>query len=75
MGEVVGEGGRPGHARRHAIGYLDRAPSLRPAEIRFLEEAARYLFAPLGQVMADFLPPFPALGHRVRLYPGVDPKV
>ncbi|GAB5602872.1 primosomal protein N' [Thermus sp. FJN-A] len=75
VGVVVGEGGRPGHALRHAIGYLDREPYLRPEEIRFLEEAARYLFAPLGQVMADLLPPFPALGHRVRLYPGVDPKV
>lgn len=59
MGVVVGEGGRPSLNLRHAIAYLDPAPYLRPEEILFLEEAARYLFAPLGQVLADFLPPFP----------------
>lgn len=75
VGVVVGEGGRPSHALRHAIAYLDPKPYLRPQEIRFLEEAARYLFAPLGQVLADFLPPFPELRHRVRLYPGADPRV
>jgi len=75
VGGVVGEGGRPSLNLRHAIAYLDPAPYLRPEEILFLEEAARYLFAPLGQVLADFLPPFPPLRHRVRLYPGADPKV
>lgn len=75
VGVVVGEGGRPSLNLRHAIAYLDPAPYLRPEEILFLEEAARYLFAPLGQVLADFLPPFPPLRHRVRLYPGADPKV
>ncbi|WP_167817012.1 primosomal protein N' [Thermus tengchongensis] len=75
VGVVVGEGGRPSHALRHAIAYLDGAPYLRAEEVLFLEEAARYLFAPLGQVLADFLPPFPELRHRVRLYPGADPKV
>lgn len=59
VGVVVGEGGRPSLNLRHAIAYLDPAPYLRPEEILFLEEAARYLFAPLGQVLADFLPPFP----------------
>ncbi|MFX9250592.1 hypothetical protein ABTN82_19210, partial [Acinetobacter baumannii] len=75
VGVVVGEGGRPSHALRHAIAYLDSRPYLRPEEILFLEEAARYLFAPLGQVLADFLPPFPELRHRVRLYPGADPAL
>ncbi len=75
VGGVVGEGGRPSHALRHAIAYLDSRPYLRPEEILFLEEAARYLFAPLGQVLADFLPPFPELRHRVRLYPGADPAL
>ncbi|GAA6756787.1 primosomal protein N' [Thermus thalpophilus] len=73
LGVVVGEGGRPSHALRHAIAYLDQGPYLRPEEILFLEEAARYLFAPLGQVLADLLPPFPEVRHRVRLYPGADP--
>lgn len=75
VGVVVGEGGRPSHALRHAIAYLDSRPYLRPEEILFLEEAARYLFAPLGQMLADFLPPFPELRHRVRLYPGADPAL
>ncbi|AEV17280.1 Primosomal protein N' [Thermus sp. CCB_US3_UF1] len=75
VGVVVGEGGRPSHALRHAIAYLDPGPYLRPEEILFLEEASRYLFAPLGQVLQDFLPPFPELRHRVRLFPGADPKV
>ncbi|TBH21291.1 primosomal protein N' [Thermus thermamylovorans] len=75
VGVVVGEGGRPSHALRHALAYLDGAPYLRPEEVLFLEEASRYLFAPLGQVLADFLPPSPELRHRVRLYPGADPKV
>ncbi|WP_243027982.1 primosomal protein N' [Thermus albus] len=75
VGVVVGEGGRASHALRHAIAYLDEKPYLRPEEILFLEEAARYLFAPLGQVLADFLPPFPELRHRVRLYPGADPRL
>ncbi|GGM92515.1 putative primosomal protein N' [Thermus composti] len=75
LGVVVGEGGRPSPHLRHAIAYLDEAPYLRLEEILFLEEAARFLFAPLGQVLADLLPPFPPLRHRVRLYPGADPKV
>ncbi|WP_022797669.1 primosomal protein N' [Thermus islandicus] len=76
LGVVVGEEeGRGGMGLRHAIAYLDPGPSLRPEEIRFLEEAARYLFAPLGQVLADLLPPFPEVRHRVRLFPGTDPKV
>jgi primosomal protein N' (replication factor Y) (superfamily II helicase) len=76
VGVVVGEEEvRPGPGLRHAIAYLDQKPYLREEEIRFAEEAARYLFAPLGQVLADFLPPFPELKHRVRLYPGADPKV
>ncbi len=76
VGVVVGEEEvRPGPGLRHAIAYLDQTPYLRPEEIRFAEEAARYLFAPLGQVLLDFLPPFPELSHRVRLYPGADPKV
>ncbi|MEN2981867.1 MAG: hypothetical protein ABDH20_04650 [Thermus sp.] len=75
VGVVVGEGGKPSHALRHAIAYLDPGPYLRPEEILFLEEASRYLFAPLGQVLQDFLPPFPELRHRVRLFPGADPKV
>jgi primosomal protein N' (replication factor Y) (superfamily II helicase) len=76
VGVVVGEEEvRAGPGLRHAIAYLDQKPYLREEEIRFAEEAARYLFAPLGQVLADFLPPFPELKHRVRLYPGADPKV
>ncbi|SDF08211.1 replication restart DNA helicase PriA [Thermus arciformis] len=76
LGVVVGEEEAPkGPALRHAIAYLDPAPYLRPQEVAFLEEAARYLFAPLGQVLADLLPPFPEVRHRVRLYPGADPKV
>ncbi|BDG17431.1 primosomal protein N' [Thermus brockianus] len=74
LGVVVGEGGGPAHTLRHAIAYLDQGPYLRPEEILFLEEAARYLFAPLGQVLSDFLPPFPEVRHRVRLYPGADPS-
>ena len=76
VGVVVGEEEvRQSPGLRHAIAYLDRRPYLRPEEVRFAEEAARYLFAPLGQVLMDFLPPFPELKHRVRLYPGADPKV
>ncbi|WP_347241785.1 primosomal protein N' [Thermus sp.] len=76
LGVVVGEEEAPrGHALRHAIAYLDPRPYLRREELAFLEEAARYLFAPLGQVLADLLPPFPEVRHRVRLYPGTDPKV
>jgi primosomal protein N' (replication factor Y) len=76
VGVVVGEEEvRAGPGLRHALAYLDQKPYLREEEIRFAEEAARYLFAPLGQVLADFLPPFPELKHRVRLYPGADPKV
>ncbi len=76
LGVVVGEEeALKGHALRHAIAYLDPGPYLRREELGFLEEAARYLFAPLGQVLADFLPPFPEVRHRVRLYPGADPKV
>jgi primosomal protein N' (replication factor Y) (superfamily II helicase) len=76
VGVVVGEEEvRAGPGLRHAIAYLDQKPYLREEEIRFAEEAARYLFAPLGQVLADFLPPFPELKHRVHLYPGADPKV
>jgi primosomal protein N' (replication factor Y) len=76
VGVVVGEEEvRAGPGLRHAIAYLDQKPYLREEEIRFAEEAARYLFAPLGQLLADFLPPFPELKHRVRLYPGADPKV
>jgi primosomal protein N' (replication factor Y) len=60
VGVVVGEEEvRPGPGLRHAIAYLDQTPYLREEEIRFAEEAARYLFAPLGQVLADFLPPLP----------------
>jgi primosomal protein N' (replication factor Y) len=76
VGVVVGEEEvRAGPGLRHAIAYLDQKPYLREEEVRFAEEVARYLFAPLGQVLADFLPPFPELKHRVRLYPGADPKV
>lgn len=60
---------------RHAIGFLDDKPFLRPQEIAFLREAARYLFAPEGLVLSDLLPPFPPLEHWVRLLPGADPKV
>jgi primosomal protein N' (replication factor Y) len=75
VGVVVGEEEvRPGPGLRHAIAYLDRPPTCGEEEIRFAEEAARYLFAPLGQVLADFLPPFPELKHRVHLYPGADPQ-
>lgn len=74
MGVVVGEGGRPSLNLRHAIAYLDPAPYLRPEEILFLEEAARYLFAPWARSWRTSSP-FPPLRHRVRLYPGADPKV
>ncbi|MGQ9692728.1 MAG: primosomal protein N' [Thermaceae bacterium] len=75
VGVVVGEVDGEGMMLRHAIAFLDEGPFLRWEEIHFLEEAARYLFAPMGQVLTDLLPPFPPLEHRVRLLPGVDPKV
>ncbi len=76
VGLVVGEEATPhGHALRHAIGYLDEAPFLDPAGIERLHRAARFLFAPLGQVVADFLPFLEApLAHEVRLVPGARPE-
>lgn len=74
LGVVVGEEeGRPALHLRHALAYLDQAPFLREEEIAFLRAAAHHLFAPLGQVLADFLPPTPEPVHRVRLFPGADP--
>ncbi|AFV77022.1 primosomal protein N' [Thermus oshimai] len=74
VGVVVGEGeGRPALHLRHALAYLDERPLLREEEIAFLKAAAHHLFAPLGQVLADFLPPMPELVHRVRLFPRADP--
>lgn len=67
MGVVVGEGGRPSLNLRHAIAYLDPAPYLRPEEILFLEEAARYLFAPWARSwrtsspLSPLAPPGPPL--------------
>jgi primosomal protein N' (replication factor Y) len=74
VGVVVEE--LPAEARpslRHAVALLDEKPFLRPQEIAFLKEAARYLFAPEGLVLMDLLPPFPPLEHRVRLLPEADP--
>ncbi len=80
VGEGVDEAGSPrrlvGEAHlRHAIALLDEKPFLRPQEIAFLKEAARYLFAPEGLVLMDLLPPFPPLDHRVRLLPQADPNL
>ncbi|AEB12953.1 hypothetical protein [Marinithermus hydrothermalis] len=77
VGLVVGVEDDPPHAYalRHAIGYLDEAPFLDAAGLEFLHQAARYLFAPLGQVLADLVPFLEgALEHRVRLVPGTDPS-
>ena len=76
VGLVVGEEETPhGHALRHAIGYLDEGPFLDPLGVERLFAAARFLFAPLGQVVADFLPFIEApLSHRVRLVPGARPE-
>ena len=76
VGLVVAEEETPhGHALRQAIGYLDEDPFLDRAGIERLFAAARFLFAPLGQVVADFLPFIEApLSHRVRLVPGARPE-
>ena len=76
VGLVVGEEETPhAHALRHAIGYLDAEPFLDAAGLVRLHRAARFLFAPLGQVVADFLPFLePPLSHEVRLLEGASPE-
>ncbi len=76
VGLVVGEEESDhGHALRAAIGYLEDRPFLPPEGLRRLERAAAFLFSPLGQVVADFLPFLePPLLHRVRLVPGAEPE-
>ncbi len=76
VGLVVGEAPSDhGHALRPAIGYLDDAPFLDAEGVRRLHRAAAFLLAPLGQVVADFLPFLEApLLHRVRLLPGARPE-
>jgi len=76
VGLVVGEEETPhGHALRHAIGYLDEAPFLDALGVERLHVAARFLFAPVGQVVADFMPFLETpIEHRVRLVPNARPE-
>ena len=76
VGLVVGEEeAYESHPLRVAIGYLDDEPFLDEAGISRLWRAAEFLLAPVGQVVADFLPFIEApLDHRVRLVPGARPE-